>query len=348
MSQVLRYERPVRYRAEVETLQQQLRALGVELEVDGRFGPGTFDAIKEFQRTNGLEVDGIWGTNSQRKLLELVAERAGIQQGSESAVLAPAAPPPAQIAALNAPNVPAGELNAMTLPQGEGHEGRYRLVTVNGDAQRGSRSNAVRSEMVLINDEGSVVWRGQMVTGGWGRGALPGMDPSTYRRDLSGQDIIAEYPINFAGSGPRPNRPTFRYADGETGYFLHLQNPDRDTMRAIGGSGRNEFGIHPGGERLTRRGANAYSAGCMKMLDDENARDFWDIVMNLPPDQRPASLEIANRDFVGLEVQMAARGQTPPAQQRYAQADVPTPPENGFSPTQVFSELMRMIFRAQG
>lgn len=39
-------------------------------EVDGKIGPGTRAAIREFQSDNGLKVDGVAGINTKRKLAE--------------------------------------------------------------------------------------------------------------------------------------------------------------------------------------------------------------------------------------------------------------------------------------
>ena len=48
---------------EVKVLQEKLN-----LKADGIFGPLTEEAIKDFQRSNGLEVDGIVGANTLSKL----------------------------------------------------------------------------------------------------------------------------------------------------------------------------------------------------------------------------------------------------------------------------------------
>lgn len=48
---------------EVKALQEKLN-----LKADGIFGPLTEEAVKDFQRANGLEVDGIVGANTLSKL----------------------------------------------------------------------------------------------------------------------------------------------------------------------------------------------------------------------------------------------------------------------------------------
>ena len=48
---------------EVKVLQEKLN-----LKADGIFGPITEEAVKDFQRSNGLEVDGIVGANTLSKL----------------------------------------------------------------------------------------------------------------------------------------------------------------------------------------------------------------------------------------------------------------------------------------
>lgn len=58
----------------VENLQQQLNQLGVTdasgrpLDVDGRFGPSTRQALEAFQQANGLKVDGVLGPRSRDAL----------------------------------------------------------------------------------------------------------------------------------------------------------------------------------------------------------------------------------------------------------------------------------------
>ena len=53
-------------------LQEKLVKLGYNTNgVDGIFGSGTHSAVREFQKTRGLSIDGIVGQNTWRKLLNL-------------------------------------------------------------------------------------------------------------------------------------------------------------------------------------------------------------------------------------------------------------------------------------
>ena len=50
-------------------IQQALKNAGFyQGSVDGKMGPGTKDAIREFQRVNGLKVDGVVGKQTWAKL----------------------------------------------------------------------------------------------------------------------------------------------------------------------------------------------------------------------------------------------------------------------------------------
>lgn len=55
---------------EVKTLQRLLNAFGYNLSVDGDFGSKTQSALRSYQKSNSLEVDGICGTNSWNSLLK--------------------------------------------------------------------------------------------------------------------------------------------------------------------------------------------------------------------------------------------------------------------------------------
>lgn len=52
----------------VSQLQQLLNKMGASLEVDGKFGPATLQAVKNFQQTHGLKMDGLVGPQTLRTL----------------------------------------------------------------------------------------------------------------------------------------------------------------------------------------------------------------------------------------------------------------------------------------
>ncbi len=54
---------------DVQALQQRLSDLGFDPNgIDGNFGPGTEKAVRDFQQTNGLDVDGKVGPNTRAAL----------------------------------------------------------------------------------------------------------------------------------------------------------------------------------------------------------------------------------------------------------------------------------------
>lgn len=84
----------------VVTLQQQLQKLGYPLPkfgADGKFGKETEDALEDFQKKNGLNVDGILGPLTQERIFSRLPIR------EQVAISQPTAPPPPP----NAPKPPA-------------------------------------------------------------------------------------------------------------------------------------------------------------------------------------------------------------------------------------------------
>ncbi|TGB04672.1 D-alanyl-D-alanine carboxypeptidase family protein [Halobacillus salinus] len=53
-------------------LQIALRDIGYNLEADGFFGSSTDSVLKQFQREHGLEVDGLYGMDSMRKMKDVM------------------------------------------------------------------------------------------------------------------------------------------------------------------------------------------------------------------------------------------------------------------------------------
>lgn len=52
----------------VERLQKDLSAKGYEIGVNGNFDESTENAVKAFQKDNGLTIDGIVGAETGQKL----------------------------------------------------------------------------------------------------------------------------------------------------------------------------------------------------------------------------------------------------------------------------------------
>ncbi|HEX3317789.1 MAG TPA: peptidoglycan-binding domain-containing protein [Solirubrobacteraceae bacterium] len=100
--------RPGMKGADVVTLQQNLGRLGFNIPADGQYGPQTVGAVKSFQKTEGLAVNGLLTRHDaivMRKVI--VANAAQLTGGAEAN---PALPPPVQPAQPPAnpnPNPPA-------------------------------------------------------------------------------------------------------------------------------------------------------------------------------------------------------------------------------------------------
>ena len=69
----------------VEILQYLLNWYGSNLAVDGVFGGGTQIAVQQFQKENGLVVDGVVGRNTWNKLLNINPSEDVLKRGSKKA-----------------------------------------------------------------------------------------------------------------------------------------------------------------------------------------------------------------------------------------------------------------------
>jgi peptidoglycan hydrolase-like protein with peptidoglycan-binding domain len=73
----------------VRDLQTGLSRLGFDPNgIDGKYGQGTYSAVQEFQRQNGLQVDGEAGPETMAKLQELLNADSTPQQGDSAADVA--------------------------------------------------------------------------------------------------------------------------------------------------------------------------------------------------------------------------------------------------------------------
>lgn len=79
--------------SDVRTLQQRLNSLGYNCgSVDGIFGSRTLNAVRNFQRKNGLAVDGIVGPATRSKLFGSTPSRGGTSSSSSGSSSSSKAP----------------------------------------------------------------------------------------------------------------------------------------------------------------------------------------------------------------------------------------------------------------
>src|SRR4051812_36967617 len=80
---------------DVTTLQQNLGRLGFNIQADGEYGPQTVSAVKKFQKTEDLPVDGLFSRHDALVLRKVVvANAAAVTGGAEGKPPPPPPPPP--------------------------------------------------------------------------------------------------------------------------------------------------------------------------------------------------------------------------------------------------------------
>ena len=98
--------------ADVTTLQENLTRLGFNVPADGEYGPQTMTAVKKFQATEKLTVDGIVNRKDAVVLRKVVVANAAELTGGAEAN--PALPPPAPEPAPDVPATAPGEKAQLT------------------------------------------------------------------------------------------------------------------------------------------------------------------------------------------------------------------------------------------
>ena len=85
---------PSKHSAAIKHLQLQLRGLGFfHGPVTGFYGAMTTAAVKRFQRSAGLQPDGVWGARSSQALARMARQAAQVRRVVARARTAPLPPP---------------------------------------------------------------------------------------------------------------------------------------------------------------------------------------------------------------------------------------------------------------
>ena len=65
---LLRLRQPFMQGGDVRDVQTELANTGIAVDTDGVFGPGTENAVREFQNQNGMVADGMVGPGTRAAL----------------------------------------------------------------------------------------------------------------------------------------------------------------------------------------------------------------------------------------------------------------------------------------
>lgn len=69
---------------EIVEIQAKLADMGYDIAADGDFGPATLAAVKEFQKKNNLEIDGLIGPSTYRELMGRPMPEIKVSRGNAS------------------------------------------------------------------------------------------------------------------------------------------------------------------------------------------------------------------------------------------------------------------------
>ncbi len=218
--------------AGVRELQRALNARGFHLEEDGKFGPLTEAAVREFQQITGAKVDGVVGPETVGKL----RANAGrvVPDGYQS---------PSQSIQTNSINPPSGgneqwEFYAAMVRKAGGEVNPGGQPTVLGLRQgRGSSARAYDDQfVVLLPDHRVFVFKGA---------THPGQNSSSASPDVTGDgagDVGMIRPGNYkvVPNGPHAGNASFRVETlGGGGYLPGWRDTNHDGQFDEGEVGRS-------------------------------------------------------------------------------------------------------------
>lgn len=162
---------------DVKDMQIALNVLGYGLKTDGKFGAGTKEAVKHFQKANGLTVDGVAGNQT---LTLLYAQAFGSANNTPTATPKPAATP------TSAPSSP----------------GSYQKL------QRGDKGTAVAQMQIALNKLGYNL----TPDGNFGSGTLNAVKSFQKKYGLSADGVAGSKTLSLlyslAGSNTSTPTPT--------------------------------------------------------------------------------------------------------------------------------------------
>lgn len=213
---------------EVLRMQEALKQLGYSLDADGKYGPGTAETVKQFQKNYGLTADGVAGNKTLTLLYSLVP-------GEE-----PAQPAPTDGAAAGSEQIASGALTAVVSTTGGSLKLRAKASTSASVTVYAYIPNGTRIEII---SRGST----------WCKAAYGGR--TGY--------VMTEY-LTFDSSRATPTRtpaatPTPTPASGQTGVtsaMVRTANGGSLNLRSAARSGDNVIATIPYGQRVdvTARG----------------------------------------------------------------------------------------------
>lgn len=170
---------------DVKELQRQLNAAGAQppLEVDGKFGPLTDGALRNFQHQAGIRVDGIYGPESRGSMA--VAQSGSpwrVREGNAPGVGDPVPEGAVPLHRLNSTRNDPARLGETT--PGPGGAGGNRTATFDSVRNAGARNQMVTGRITVNGN--TYDFR----SGGHGRGSLPpgeyNVTPHMWSRNTAG------------------------------------------------------------------------------------------------------------------------------------------------------------------